>query len=218
MNAALYEFVTAANVPVAYACEVGVYLPDTSNVLGWINDGVRTTLVECDPLIVTVLRQRFSTNTHVRIEAVAVADEAGHLTLYRTAASTFGQNVPDAPALANDGYQRAESDAFSVQAVTFDVIDDGSIDVLSIDIEGGEWYVIRHLRSRPAVICVETHGKHYVNPFISEIRAWMSEQGYGAWYFDAADTVYRRGWSEPVVDRSPKLSWWKRMRRRNRHS
>jgi len=213
MNAALYEFVTEASIPVAHACEVGVYLPDTSNVLGWINAGLRTTLVECDPLIVTVLRDRFSSHMHVRIDAVAVADEAGQLTLYRTAASTFGQNVPDAPALANDGYQRAESDAFTVQAVTFDAIDDGSIDVLSIDIEGGEWYVLRHLRSRPAVICVETHGKHYSNPFIAEIRAWMAEQGYGAWYFDAADTVYRRGWSAPAVDRSPKLSWWKRMRR-----
>ena len=95
MNAALYEFVTTANIPVAYACEVGVYLPDTSNVLGWINDGIRTTLVECDPLIVTVLRQRFSTNTHVRIEAVAVAIHVKRVAIQHEPGPVFSLRTKD---------------------------------------------------------------------------------------------------------------------------
>ena len=196
-----------------HACEVGVYLPDTSNVLGWINDEVRATLVECDPLTVTVLRTRFGKLPHVRIEDVAVANEAGTLTFYRTGASTFGSNVPQSPALVNDNYRPNSADAFEVRAVTFDAIDDGTVDVLSIDVEGGEWYVLRHLRSRPTVISVETHGKRYVNPFLREIGAWMLAEGYGAWYTDEADTVYRRGWTEAVVDRSPPLSLWKRVKR-----
>jgi FkbM family methyltransferase len=213
MNPSLFTNVSAAELPIAHACEIGVYLPDTSNVLGWIERGVRTTLVECDPLIVTALTTRFGALPHVHIEPVAVADESGSLTLYRTGASTFGSNVPDAPALTNDRYQRSDADAFTVRAVTFDTIDDGQIDVLSIDIEGGEWFVLKHLQSRPAVISVETHGKHYVNPFMREIDGWMQRNGYGAWYADACDTVYRREWTRPMEDRRPKDGWFKRFKR-----
>ena len=213
MPTSLYSHVQSAGIGVAHACEVGVYLPDTSNVLGWINDHVRTTLVECDPLTVAELRTRFGTLPHVRIEDVAVADESGTLTFYRTGASTFGSNVPQSPALVNDNYQPKQTDTFDVRAVTFDEIDDGTVDVLSIDVEGGEWYVLRHLRSRPSVISVETHGKRYVNPFLNEISAWMHAEGYGAWYSDETDTVYRRGWNEPVVDKSAPLSAWKRFKK-----
>lgn len=211
MNRTLHDAVTAAGLPVTHACEVGVYLPDTSNVLGWIEDGVRTTLVECDPEIVTRLRARWGDRPTVRIEPVAVADEPGTLTLYRTGASTFGSNVPSSPALVNDAYRPDARDAFTVPAVTFDTIDDGTIDVLSIDIEGGEWFVLKHLASRPQVISVETHGKHYANPFQAQIDAWMATNGYAAWYRDRSDTVYRRGWTGPVEDRSPPRSLGRRV-------
>lgn len=206
MNAALFTSVTDAHIPVQHACEVGVYLPDTSNVLGWIEAGVRTTLVECDPLIVSTLRERFAASSNITIHDVAVAEEAGTLTLYRTGASTFGGNVTASPALVNDGYVPSARDAFTVRSVRFDSIDDGTIDVLSIDIEGGEWNVVQYLKSRPAVISIETHGKHYTNPHRADIEAWMSDNGYGAWYMDASDTVYRKGWTQPVRDLRPPLS------------
>ena len=209
----LYENVQAAGLPITHACEVGVYLPEVSNVVGWINAGVRATLVECDPVTVVALRERFGALEHVRIEDVAVADEAGSLTLYRAGASTFGSNVAQAPALVNDGYRRDDANTFEVRAVTFDSIDDGSIDLLSIDIEGGEWFVLRHLQSRPLIISVETHGKRYVNPYLREIEAWTGAEGYGAWYRDASDTVFRLGWTEPVVDQAPPPTLFQRMKR-----
>lgn len=212
MNTALYDAVTAAGIPVAHACEVGVYLPDTSNVRRWIERGTRTTLVECDPQVVAQLEARWGTRQTVRIVPRAVADAPGLLTLYRTGASTFGANVPSAPALVNDAYRPAARDAFTVEAVPFDTIDDGTIDVLSIDIEGGEWFVLKHLASRPQVISVETHGKHYVNPYAAEIAAWMAGNGYGAWYRDKSDTVYRRGWTGPIEDRAPAPSLARRLR------
>ena len=112
----------------------------------------------------------------------------------------------------NDGYVIAAGRSFTVPAVTFDTIDDGTIDVLAIDIEGGEWFVLRHLVSRPAIISVETHGKRYVNPYRAEIDAWMRAEGYGAWYRDDSDTVYRRGWTAPVEDRSKPKSLFKRLK------
>jgi FkbM family methyltransferase len=205
--------VTTSGIPVAHACEVGVFEPRTSNVSGWIESGTRTTLVECDPLIVAQLQQRWGALDHVTIHDVAVADEEGELTLYRVGASTFGANIERSPALVNDRYVPKDEHAFTVRCTTFDRIDDGTIDVLSIDIEGGEWNVLKHLRSRPAVISLETHGKHYTNPHMADIDAWMTEHNYGAWYRDGSDTVYRRGWTGPVEDRSPALTAFQRMKR-----
>jgi FkbM family methyltransferase len=209
----LFETVDSAGIRVNHACEVGVYLPDVSNVRGWIAAGVRTTLVECDPVIVRQLQERFGALPNVRIEAVAVADAAGRLTLFRAGASTFGSNVLQSPAIVNDGYRKEASTTFEVAAVTFDAIDDGTIDLLSIDIEGGEWFVLRHMRSRPEIISVETHGKRYVNPHLREILAWCDAEGYGAWYRDRSDTVFRRGWTAPVEDRSPPMSLFRRIKK-----
>jgi len=47
MNTNLYRMTTEAGLTVEHVCEVGVYLPETSNVLNWIQEGVRTSLVEC---------------------------------------------------------------------------------------------------------------------------------------------------------------------------
>ncbi|MCX6140858.1 MAG: FkbM family methyltransferase [Candidatus Kapabacteria bacterium] len=213
MNNTLYDSVAKAGLPVTHVCEVGVYLPETSNVLGWVYEGIRTTLVECDPIIVRTLKEHFGNHPHVSTIDVAVANEPGTLTLYRTGASTFGSNVSASPAQINDGYRPDDKDAFTARAVTFDSIDDGSIDILSIDIEGGEWNVLRHMISRPQIISIETHGKRYVNPFKAEIEQWMRDNGYGTWYTDATDTVYRKGWKDPSVDRSPRTSLWKQIKK-----
>jgi FkbM family methyltransferase len=212
----LHEFVSAEPLPVAHVCEVGVYRPEFANVAAWLEAGTRTTLVECDPITVQALHERWGARPNVRIHGVAVADEAGTLTLHRAGASTFGANVPHSPATVNDGYRIERGESFSVPAVTFDTLDDGTIDVLAIDIEGAEWFVLRHLRSRPSIISVETHGKRYRNPFRAEIDAWMRDEGYGAWYHDDSDTVYRRHWRAPVENRSRPKSWFRRLKTRLR--
>lgn len=213
MKTRLHEYVAAEGIPVAHACEVGVWRPEFSNMLGWIAAGTRTTLVECDPAIVTELRTQFGGAPHVRIVDVAVADVPGELTLYRAGASTFGANVPRSPAIVNDGFEVSKGESFTVPAVTFDTLDDGTIDVLAIDVEGGEWFVLRHLRSRPAIVSIETHGKRYTNPFLREIEGWMAANGYGAWYRDRSDTVYRKGWTRPVEDRAPPPTTWQKIKK-----
>ncbi len=192
MNTTFYDHITHAHLHPLHVCEVGVYVPDTSNVLGFIRDGVRTTLVEADPQIVEQCKASFGAMDHVTIHGVAVSDTAGALRLYRVGASTFAEGLPDSPARANDSYDPNEADSFTVDAVQFSAIDDGTIDVLSIDVEGGEWYVLRHMVSRPLVISIETGVKHYRNPFLQEIGAWMTANGYRPWYRDTSDTIYTR--------------------------
>src|SRR5690606_16182488 len=71
-------------------------------------------------------------------------------------------------------------------------VDDGSIDLLSIDVEGSEWFVLQSLRSRPGVITLETHGARYRNPYITEIREWMRSNGYRLLYRTSSDSTYVR--------------------------
>jgi hypothetical protein len=189
MPTRLYRRVTARGFTPRHVAEVGVSLPATSNIRDWIVSGVRATLVEADPLMVERIRTHFSGCANLTVHAVAACDFEGTVELCRVGPSTFvrGQS---SPAAVNDGYRECEADTFTAPARLFSRLDDGSVELLSVDVEGVEWWVIRHLVSRPAVISVETHGAAYVNPHLRQIQEWMASNAYTRWYMDGADTVY----------------------------
>ncbi len=175
-----------------HVAEVGVYHPETSNVFDFILEGVRATLVEPDPRSIKLIEERFSEQNNVTLHKVAVYEKDGMITLAQREASTFASFLEASPAIINDSYELNESDTFSVEAKRFDSIDDGTIDLLSVDTEGCEWYVIKYLVSRPGVISVETHGGIYTNPNFKAIDAWMRRNDYSVWFKDKSDTVYVR--------------------------
>lgn len=217
----IYEKLQAKSLSLQHVCEVGVYVPATSNILDFIRDGIRTTLVEADPDVAEQIRQTFADAPNVRLYPVAVWDTTGTLRLSKAASSTFATELPTSPALENDRYHISEATTFEVPCVQFSEIDDGSIDLLSIDIEGGEWYVVKHLRSRPKVLSLETHGKYYTNPFLPQLTAWLQAEGYVLWYKDGSDSVYVRrglfaiGWADRLETRLAELAIrWKKLKRR----
>lgn len=189
----IYKKVKQRKLRIQHVCEVGVYLPETSNVLDFIKEGIPATLVEADPGVIEKIRLFFK-NDKVQLHPYAMWDYKGMLTFSQAAASTFVSQLADSPAITNDKYEIRETTSFEVPCTTFDTIDDGTIDLLSIDIEGSEWYVLKYLKSRPLVLSVETHGKYYTNPFMMEIDDWMRRNDYICWYKDGSDTVFvRRG-------------------------
>ena len=167
-------------------------MPETSNIYEFILAGTRCTLVEPDPDSVAAITAHFSGRDNVSLHPVAVYDKRGSLELVRKGASTYASAIGNSPVIVNDQYRSRPEDKFLVDAVTFDEIDDGSIDVLSIDIEGGEWFVLKHMVSRPAVISVETHGGLYRNPYRAQIAGWMRGNGYELWYKNRSDSVFVR--------------------------
>lgn len=173
-----------------HVCEVGVYLPPTSNVIDFINEGVRTTLVEPDPKSIKEIKSIFKDKLNVILHPVAVFDYDGELELSPLAASTFVSTLTASPALINSSHVPKDEEKFTVKCLKFDKIDDGSIELLSVDTEGCEWYVIKNLKSRPSIISIETHGKYYTNPFIKEILNWIKTNDYKVWYKDSSDTVF----------------------------
>ena len=105
-------------------------------------------------------------------------------------ASTFARDLPESPALVNDNYTIDSKDTFEVECKVFNDLDMGNIELLSVDTEGCEWYILKNLVSRPKIISLETHGKYYVNPFIDDINAWLKANGYSIWYKTRSDSVY----------------------------
>lgn len=190
MNETLYRKVKRLHWQPQHVAEVGVYYPETSNVLLFIEDGCTTDLFEADPRCVAKIRERFGKYQKVRIYPYAIHHEPGSVRLYRTGASTFVEGLSASPALVNDSYEPSQEDLFTAEARLFSDFDDGSIDLISIDVEGCEWFVLQHMVSRPRVISVETGRKRYRNPFLYEIRQWMSGNGYGQWYREGSDTVF----------------------------
>ena len=188
-NKLIYARLKRRGILFQHVCEVGVYLPETSNIIDFIKAGVRATLVEADPDTVAKIKDYFL-GYNIQVVPVAVWDNNGVIKLSKAAASTFVTQLQSSPAIVNDDYKVSEENTFKVPCLKFSEIDDGTIDLLSVDIEGGEWYVVKHLISRPSVISIETHGKYYTNPFIKEIESWMAHENYITWYKDLSDTVF----------------------------
>ncbi len=186
----LFNRVNERGFKPSHVAEVGVYKPQTSNIYDFIKAGVRTTLVEPDPKSIAQIKEHFAGLQNIKLHEVAVFDREGEIELIQREASTFVSELKDSPAICNDSYQARNEDKFVVKCVTFDKIDDGSIDLLSVDVEGSEWYILKNLQSRPAVISLETHGAAYLNPNLDDINTWMKNNGYKVWYKNSSDTVF----------------------------
>ncbi len=171
-------------------CEIGVFKPEDSNLLGFINEDIRTTLVEADPIYVEQIHNYFINKTNIKVVPKAIFDFNGQIELCRHSASTFVKELKSSPALVNDNYKLETAETFVADCIKFSEIDKGDFDVISIDIEGAEWYVLKHMKSRPNILSIETHGKYYVNPNIEEIRNWIKENNYIQWYKGKSDTVF----------------------------
>jgi len=191
----LYTKFLSKKVTIHHVCEVGVFLPVMSNILDFIvKDKLRTTLVEPDVRSIAAIREYFGDSGNVTLLPFAVYDRRGELEMVARDASTFVSALPYSPAQVNDNYAISKEDTFTVACREFTELDDGTIDLLSVDTEGSEWYVIQNLVSRPLIISVEMQGKSYVNPFFKEIAAWMAREGYEKWYMNKTDIVYyKRG-------------------------
>ncbi|NME72622.1 FkbM family methyltransferase [Flammeovirga aprica] len=207
-NKQIYRKIKEKGLALDCVCEVGVYYPETSNILDFVNQGVRTILVEPSDDSLKRIDTFFENKDNITIHPVAVSDKNGTLELSKAEASTFISDLPKSPALINDNFKVTENETVTVPCVTFDKIDTLDIDLLSIDIEGAEWYVIQNLKSRPKVISIETHGKFYTNPYINEITQWINENNYKVWYKDHSDTVfYKEGELELTSSEKFALTW-----------
>jgi FkbM family methyltransferase len=164
------------------ACEIGVFLPEYCKSKYFINQGVSTILIEANPLCIKNIEKEFGGKPNVKIHNKAIFDRTGEICLYNRGqkpdASAFISELSSSPSLVNDNYKKNENDKLKCEAVTFDLLDPGDIDILFLDIEGAEWYAIKNMKSRPKIISVELSGINYTNPFKNKIESWMIDNKY----------------------------------------
>src|SRR5674476_37134 len=109
----IYRKSKSRNITFHHVCEVGVYLPETSNVIDFIKDNIRATLVEADAVTVEKIKDYFK-GYPIQVFAVAVWDSNGTIKLSKAAASTFVTELESSPAIINDKYRISEENTFEV--------------------------------------------------------------------------------------------------------
>lgn len=190
-------------LPIQSVCEVGVYFADKCTLRGFIDAKLPTTLVEADPKCAHDLERAFGAFPNVKIVRKAIWHEYTQLKFFRANASTFASNVGGSPAEVNDSYKPKEEDSFSVETILFSDIDPGNFDLVLIDVEGAEYNVLQHMKSRPKVLSLEMRASAYQNPRTPEISRWLNDNNYTLWFHNDTDTVFIR--KDCRVDRASKL-------------
>jgi len=196
----LYALAKALNVRPRHVVEIGVNEPDKCSLTDFINSGTAATLVEPLPWCVKHLINEFP---FAKIIEAACAEHSGTIVLYDRGEGAWIESVPEGKAPdEHSGHSAVKRDKFdqqykrNVRAIRFaDEIDADDIDILCVDTEGAEWFVISQMvKARPRIVRVETHFSHsgYTNPYLKEITERMALLGYTKLVEDVSDTLWIR--------------------------
>jgi FkbM family methyltransferase len=180
-------------------CEVGVHNWEFCRLHDPIKDNKVVILVEPLPACFKSIEINVKDKNNVILYNCAVADFDGQTTIYNEGQSAFIKEIRGKAPCHQNGYfdvvggrQIQQNEIINVKTSLFRHIDPGNIDVLLVDTEGCEYFVLKHLISRPVVIAVETHYRNYKNPYMKEISDWMALNKYRIWYKTISDTYYIR--------------------------
>ena len=173
-----------------HICEVGVWHPKTSNIKYYIEKDIKTLLIEPDSESIALIKKEWGCKKNLILKTFACTDFEGTIDLHKAGSSSFISSCNNSPAIVNDSFDIKKNISTKVDAKKFSSEDPGDIDLISIDTEGSEWFVIKNMLSRPNIISVETHGGYYINPYINKIKQWMTEYNYILWFKDNSDSVY----------------------------
>lgn len=164
--------------------EIGVGEAYTSRTsCFWGNPNVECHLFEPNPKIYNELKSATQNFSNVKLYNLAISDKQGEAELYLANNCSFIDGI-DSPIAVQDGTKNEYKkwDKTLVQLDTIDNYDNGNIDLLLLDMEGSEWFVLERLKSRPTQIIVETHistnTPPYLNKYMNKILFWMWENNY----------------------------------------
>jgi FkbM family methyltransferase len=125
---------------------------------------------------------------NVQLHNVAIYKESGEFEF-----NEYGQeshiNTVISPAVSRG---RLIQHKHIVKSHTIDEFDKGNIDILLIDAEGCEWYVLEKLISKPKIIALEltTAIRDFVHPHIELVEGWMYENNYELKDVIGGDYIY----------------------------
>jgi FkbM family methyltransferase len=177
--------------------EVGVNEPEKCSVAGFLAKGVEGILVEPLPWCCERLRAAFPT---AKVIEGVVGDRRGEVKLYDRGEGSWIEDVPAGQAPDEHPSISVSRDSFDdrfVRTVTSHPwwsIEKHTLDVLCVDTEGAEWFVIRDMRTEPKLIRLEMHFTHtgWRNPFYNEISDRLYSSGYEILGEDVSDILWAK--------------------------
>jgi FkbM family methyltransferase len=137
-------------------------------------------LFEANPKIYKELLQAYGNRPNFHIHNVAIGDYDGEIEFLCNGDSSFISSIKSPASYGSKEYL----DSFEKIKIPCKKIcnfeNDESIDVMLLDMEGSEWFVLKHLKNKPKLIIIEMQNsnKTYKNPFYDEIINWMQENCY----------------------------------------
>jgi FkbM family methyltransferase len=106
---------------------------------------------------------------------------------------TLEQYLISAKGYNKDNQGKTErEESISVDCFKISKFDKGNIDILMVDTEGSEWFILKHMISRPMFIFIEMSTEGYTNPHIDEITEWLNKNNYIKYGQLAADWLLIR--------------------------
>jgi FkbM family methyltransferase len=157
----------------------------------FLPEAERAEVFEPIPVHVERIKEFYKDEPKVQVHQVALWQQDGPLKMSYLGETSFVHSLLS-PVVANFKYTSLPEHDIVVEGRRFDHFDDGSIDLIEIDAEGAEWFIIQNMQSRPKIIIIEMEWHNYRNPFFKEISNWMSENRYANIDHHKANWIYRR--------------------------
>jgi len=152
-------------LPCRTICECAVGPMEISVAPGFKEKCEKMILVEPNP----TLAMKAEAKIGMPITQVAIGFELGKQILIENNGSSYLEGTWS----PTPRYQDIKK--HSVPVITFDMIDDGKIDVLALDCEGMEWAVLSKMTSKPKLLTIEIWDG---NPHKEKIYNWLEKNGY----------------------------------------
>lgn len=174
-------------------CEVGVGpMGMAFSALVWQDPRIEILAFEPLPRYYEEVLAAAAGRPNVKLYNVAIGDEDGTTILYDEGTSSSLAGV-SSPSMQHKG-ELVERAGYTVDVKRISHYDHGQIDLLRVDIEGNEWFALKHLVSRPRQIVIEMYNNlaTYINPYLYEITEWARREGYRLVSVRDSDFVYER--------------------------
>ncbi len=177
-----------------HVAEVGIWKANECRSHDFITSGVRTQLFEPHPVAFANLKSVYETHKNAEIHQVAISEVRGKAKFICNESSSYLSTIDAPPCVQDDPhkvYRKNSKQEIEVDCEEFSSYDDGSIDLLLLDMEGAEWSVLSTLKSRPRIIAVETHSENrYSNPNIDKINRFMNDNTYKVLFRNTSDSFF----------------------------
>lgn len=186
------------NRQIKHICEIGVgHIGVCFSALHWNDTNLKFTLFEPNKKYYKEISVAATGKPNVTIHNVAICDFDGEIELCEKETSSYVEGVQSVMVQCEKnmyGHNFIPENKYKVRASKLSNFDKGDIDLLLLDTEGGEWFALKNLISRPYKINIETHHSHaaYLNPYLYEIEEWMVINNYKKIRVTHSDSEYVR--------------------------